>query len=164
MVCQICQRKEALYHIPKIINNEIVYIHLCNICANKNNFHEIPNGLDDKLNSLLEGLLKSGQRDDRGSLPGLKCSVCKTTLKDFQKDKILGCSHCYEVFSDYLLKKSDKKYTVYTRQHLLADLPKKLDLYKKELKKAVEREDFEKAAVLRDKINTCENEGFFCDD
>ena len=163
MVCQVCKKKDALFHIPKIINNEIAYIHLCEVCANKNNLHEIENGLDDKLNSLLEGLLKSGKVDEKSSLPGLKCTVCKTTLKDFKKDKILGCSNCYEVFSDYLLKKSDKREPVYTRQHLLADLPKKLDLYKKELKKAVEREDFEQAAVLRDQINNCENEGFFCD-
>ena len=65
MVCQVCQKKDALFHIPKIINNEIAYIHLCKVCANKNNLHEIANGLDDKLNSLLEGLLKSGKGDEK---------------------------------------------------------------------------------------------------
>ncbi len=163
MVCQVCQKKDALFHIPKIINNEIAYIHLCKVCANKNNLHEIANGLDDKLNFLLEGLLASRKDNEKGSSPGLRCTVCKTTLKDFQKDKILGCSSCYEVFSDYLIKKSDNGGAVYTRQQPEVELPKRLGLYKMELKKAVEKEDFEKAAVFRDKINKCENEGIFRD-
>jgi protein arginine kinase activator len=163
MICQVCQKKDALFHIPKIINNEIAYIHLCKVCANNNNLHDIANGLDDKLNFLLEGLLTSSKGNKKGSLPGLKCTVCKTTLKDFQKEKLLGCPSCYEVFSDYLLKKSDDGPAVYTRQQPDAELPKRLDFYKKELKKAVEKEDFEKAAVLRDKINKCENEGIFRD-
>ncbi|HEB30357.1 MAG TPA: hypothetical protein ENI15_05710 [Spirochaetes bacterium] len=163
MICQECQKKDALFHIPKIINSEIGYIHLCKVCANKNNLHEIANGLDDKLNFLLEGLLTSRKGNKKGTSPGLKCTVCKTTLKDFQKDKILGCSSCYEVFSDYLLKNADSGGAVYTRQQPDVELPKRLNLYKKELNKAVEKEDFEKAAVLRDKINKCENEGIFRD-
>ena len=158
MICQVCQNKDALFHIPKIINNEIAYIQICKVCANKMSLHEIASGLAEKLNFLLEGLITSSKDNKKGSLPGLRCNFCKTTLKDFQKDKVLGCSRCYEVFSDYLLKKSDNDSMVYTRQQRDAGLPKKLDLYKKELKKAVEKEDFEKAAVLRDKINKCENE------
>lgn len=158
MVCQVCHKKDALFHIPKIINNEIAYIHLCKVCANKNNLHEIANGLDDKLNFLLEGLLTSSKGTKKGSLPGLRCTVCKTTLKDFQKYKLLGCSNCYEVFSEYLLKKPGGGVAIYTRQQPDAELPKRLDFYKKELKKAVEKENFEKAAVLRDKINKCNNE------
>ena len=164
MVCQVCQKKDAVFHIPKIINNEIAYIHLCKVCANKNNVHDIENGLDDKLNFLLEGLITSSKGNKKGSLPNLRCTVCKTTLKDFQKDKLLGCPRCYEVFSDYILKKPEDGGAVYTKQQTDAGLPKRLDFYKKELKKAVEMEDFEKAVVLRDKIKKCENEGIFCDD
>ena len=137
MVCQVCQKKDAVFHIPKIINNEIAYIHLCKVCANKKNVHEIENGLDDKLNFLLEGLITSSKGNKKGSLPSLRCTVCKTTLKDFQKDKLLGCSRCYEVFSNYILKKPEGGSAVYTKQQTDVVLPKRLDFYKKELKKAI---------------------------
>ena len=162
MVCQLCLKKTAQFHIPRIINNDILHIHLCNDCAQKKNSHEISNGLDDKLHFLLEGLLQS-KETKKGSIPELKCDMCKTTLKDFLKDKILGCPRCYEIFSGIITKETKKTGAIYTRQSVSGEQTKHIDNLKRELKKAVELEDFEQAAELRDKIRNREKKRLFRD-
>lgn len=162
MVCQLCLKKAAQFHIPRIINNEILHVHLCKDCAQKKSSHDISNGLDDKLHFLLEGLLQS-KETKKGSAHELKCDVCKTTLKELLKDKILGCPQCYEVFSGIIAKETKKTGTIYTRQIVSEEHVKHVDRLKKELKKAVEIEDFEQAAELRDKIQNIEKEVLFRD-
>lgn len=160
MFCKICMKKTAQFHTPKIINNEIVYIHLCRDCAEQKKSHEIANGFDDKLHFLLEGLLRS-KENEKGSSSQSVCNTCGTTLKNLKKNKLLGCPRCYEIFSEYLLKDLNSIDTVFTKHSINNEITEQIDRMKKELRVAVEIENFEKAALLRDKIRKCEKEGSF---
>jgi len=159
VLCQACEKNNAEFHAPKIINNELVYVHLCMECAKHSKPFEISNGLDDKLQYVLDGLLESGKKNKSGFQRPV-CDECGTMIKYLMKKKKLGCAHCYEVFSDYLEKDLQVHKIKFDRHSLSDKYYEQIKRMKKELKKAVDVEDFEKAASLRDRIHTYEREGF----
>ena len=152
MICQYCRKNEATYHLQKIINNSIVEIHLCYDCSKKELQKKSENGIEEKINTILEGLLKSDTKiKDNGSV--ITCRTCGTNFNEFEKNGLLGCPECYITFKDLIINKflKNKKVTYHEKNtHILQD--SKIDILELELKKAVELEDFERAAILRDKI------------
>jgi protein arginine kinase activator len=155
-------KNSAEIHSPKIVNNEVVYVHLCRDCADKKNSHEIHNGLEDKIQYLLDGFLQS-QKNAKSPLMEIKCNVCGTTLEDLKKKKMLGCARCYKVFSHFIAKDIKNSETIYKKQKKSGKANVYIENLRGELKKAVAIENFEKAAELRDKIRKYEKEGFFRD-
>ncbi|RKY02851.1 MAG: hypothetical protein DRP55_02290 [Spirochaetes bacterium] len=155
MICQYCQKNEATYHLQKIINNSIVEIHLCHDCSKKELRKKHENGIEDKINTILEGLIKSDTRIKENN-NAVFCGVCGTTYADFEKKGLFGCSECYISFRGIIKSKyiADKK-VEYNEKKLTEKKHSKIDILELELKKAVELEDFERAAILRDKINQC---------
>jgi protein arginine kinase activator len=89
----------------------------------------------------------------------LKCPNCGFTQADFKKAGRLGCSECYQVFSEGLesLLKTMHKGTrhVGKRPHSAqseAEVANLLKQLQKQLEKAVSEENFELAANVRDQI------------
>jgi protein arginine kinase activator len=89
----------------------------------------------------------------------LKCPHCGFTQADFKKAGRLGCSECYVTFADGLesLLKSMHKGTKHLGKapqslQQSRDLSDKLKSLQKKLDKAVEEENFEQAAQIRDEI------------
>ena len=93
-----------------------------------------------------------------------ECAQCGTTYGSFKKSGKLGCAECYATFSDYIA--GALKNIHGTSEHKgkipqscgdkYADLITKRELEETRLllKKAVEAEEFEEAARLRDIINS----------
>jgi protein arginine kinase activator len=92
------------------------------------------------------------------------CPGCGTTLFQISKEKRCGCSECYSVFRRELKRKVKKELGVNFHK---GKYPKRLKTYKtclfdlrilkEKLKMAVNHEDYESAAVLRDKIKFLKN-------
>lgn len=162
MLCQLCLKRTARFHLPRIVENELVEIHLCGECIECRNPAEHENGLADKLSSLLEGLLHSNI-DEKGKESSLSCDSCKTTLREYNQTGLVGCSHCYEVFSKVIFRNTEVKESTSVGKKKLQRLSENIHSLQKELNKAVELEQFEMAAELRDKIRKYEQEGFFRD-
>lgn len=162
MICQKCLKRNAQFHSYKIINNQLIDIHLCVKCIRNKNTHEAVNGIDDKLHSLVEVLLHSNVKKNSSS-PDLKCDICGTSLIELQKTELLGCPKCYEIFSEFIYKSKKRPHKDFQKYNVLKEHSELIDLLKKKLKRAVEFEDFEKAADLRDKIQNLEKKGFFRD-
>lgn len=88
------------------------------------------------------------------------CPSCGTNLKSLMETSYVGCEKCYEVFEEYL--DSFIKRNQFTRPHQ-GKFPmmgsskgksrKRINLLKKELKEEVAKENFERAAKIRDEIN-----------
>ncbi len=88
-----------------------------------------------------------------------QCGFCGSTAATINSTGKLGCANCYLVFYDELLQtlKNLHPQTIHSGK-----IPKSapaiiknnavVQTLKQELKEAIEREDFEKAAVIRDKI------------
>jgi len=88
-----------------------------------------------------------------------KCPQCGFTQADFKKSGRLGCSECYVTFAEGLggLLKSMHKGTKHVGKvpenlRTKRDITELLSALQKKLNKAIESENFESAAQLRDEI------------
>ena len=158
MLCQRCLKKTASYHSPKIVNNEIVHVHLCEDCVTRKNDHDVSNGFDDKLNFMFEGLIRT-KEGETVSPTEIRCEKCGTSLEEYKKVHLLGCPGCYDVFTSYFAKDLEVKKVVYAKETRTIGLSGNLVHLRNELKRAVEEENFERAADLRDEIQNLENRG-----
>ncbi len=111
----------------------------------------------DSISDILAGFSDIREDEDEGSQH--RCSVCGTSFGDFQKSGRIGCSDCYDAFSEQLLpllkrlqgsvQHAGKSPSGKSRRQELLSL-------KKELEQAVRKEEYERAAVIRDKIEEIE--------
>ena len=166
MQCQICQKNEATIHLTEISSGTRTEMHLCENCAADQNItvkSHIP------INELLGGLLSVQPTDEELDGPTqqqLTCPNCGFTLAQFRKEGVLGCPHDYEIFEKSLqplIEKAHDEKTVHcgkipsstphdTKKHIrLLSLRQQLDT-------AVQSEDYELAAILRDKIKQSEQQ------
>src|ERR1043165_8837551 len=156
MLCCICKEKEATVHLTQIAGDKMQKVDLCEECAKTKGVND-PTGFS--LADLLLGLGASQEIEQAAGGAELKCSTCGFTQADFKKSGRLGCPECYKTFMEGLegLLKSIHKGTRHTgkvpealrRTRETADRMKTLQ---KKLNKAIEEENFEQAAALRDEI------------
>ncbi len=160
MLCQNCQERDAKVHVSKIIGGQKEDIYLCEECAKMN--IDLDFGLDFSFNNLLTGLLndqlKSPQKINLNN-DQLQCGFCGLSYHEFSKSGRLGCNQCYNYFDDKIDKVLRK---IHGTDIHTGKIPRrsgekvKAKLKIKELKKsmdlAVAKEDFERAAELRDEI------------
>jgi protein arginine kinase activator len=156
MLCSICKVKEATVHLTQIAGDKMQKVDLCEECAKTKGVND-PAGFS--LADLLLGLGASQEIEAAAGGAELKCSRCGFTQADFKKSGRLGCSECYATFADGLesLLKSMHKGTRHIGKSPEAvrnsrDMSDKLKTLQTKLAKAVEEENFEKAASLRDEI------------
>lgn len=163
MLCDGCGKKEATVHLTEIVNEKITKLHLCEACAkDKGAEMEEHFGLSD----LLAGLADLGAHVEPEVMAMIKCSSCGFTYQDFKKVGRFGCSECYEAFKkqlDPLLKRIHGSNRHVGKVPLTAGKAVKettalqsIKELKAQLEKAVQAEEFEKAAKLRDKIRELE--------
>ena len=160
MQCDICHKNEATVHLTEIIDNQITELHLCEECARQKGAQmEQHFGLAD----LLAGLADLGQQFEVVGKAESKCPNCGLTYQDFRRIGRLGCSQCYEAFKDslgVLLKRihGSTQHLGRTPARKVAPEQKKseIDVLRAKLQKAIEMEEFEEAASLRDKIRALE--------
>ncbi len=117
----------------------------------------IPPGFS--LADLLLGLGASQEIEQPSGGAELKCPKCGFTQADFKKAGRLGCADCYATFAEGLegLLKTMHKGTRHIGKvpqslQQSRDLAERLKVLEKKLAKAVEEENFEQAALLRDEI------------
>ncbi|MFH1847115.1 MAG: UvrB/UvrC motif-containing protein [Candidatus Omnitrophota bacterium] len=164
MKCDICKRREATVHLTEVINSSVTKLHLCEECAQaKSAEMQSHFGLSDLLSGLMD-FEPSISGEKGGTQTQIKCTGCGMTYYDFQKIGKLGCGKCYEVFSEELGELLKKIHGSDRHRGKIPGLDKKpvrtevdLCLMKEELQRYIKTEEFEKAAVLRDRIKELQN-------
>jgi protein arginine kinase activator len=164
MLCDRCGEREAVIHLTQIKDNAVTTAHLCKQCASEEGVQ-----VDGPAAQLpLSGFLGStgaigavlAEGEDLGT-----CSFCGASLKDFRETGRLGCAYCYAEFETQireLLRRIHGASMHVGRPYLGAvppegeDAPKVLAGLRERLKRAVEAENFELAAELRDRIRGLE--------
>lgn len=166
MKCQKCGANNANTHIKTIVNGEFKEYDLCSECAKQmgytNVFGDIENEFSNFLGSFFGNVLPARTQATR-------CEFCGSSYLDIAKSGHVGCANCYSVFGDQLLpsirrihgntahcgKNSGKaeKQSVKPQEETKEQ---KLERLKSELDKAVQEQNFEHAAELRDKIKEME--------
>lgn len=95
-LCQLCQAREATLFFTRIINGEKTELQVCRKCA------AASGGIKLDVNNLLAGLSKLGKEAFEKAEQRRQCESCGMTLEEFNKTGLMGCSRCYEVFSDHV--------------------------------------------------------------
>ena len=156
MLCDSCGKNEANFHYTKIINGKVEEEHLCKECAFVNYDFDL-----DKLFSMdkfFTGLMDN-KPEIKEDEKGLKCENCGLTYSQFRERGEFGCASCYSSFKEKVepLIRSLHGYNTH-RGKIPKSSDKKIFLKREEkdlnadLEDAIKREEFEKAAVVRDKL------------
>jgi len=156
MLCDICGKKQATVHLTEIIDGKMSELHLCEDCARKKSQEmESQFGLAD----LLAGLAEFGKTFEDKETAKIKCANCGLTYDNFRKMGRHGCSECYYSFRKHLVPLLKKIHG--TAQHMgkspriLAKTKSRslqLEELREKLRQAIEKEEFEEAARIRDEI------------
>jgi protein arginine kinase activator len=159
MQCQDCGKKEATVHLTQVINDQKVVLNLCEECADKRGFHNPLEGVPFPLAEFLASMLSQAQMKKPAKEADVVCSACGLGFSEFTKAGRLGCGNCYVTFKEQL---DDLLRKVHGSTQHRGKFPRtKRDVMKplweenklqEELKKAIEQEDFERAAQIRDQI------------
>lgn len=162
MPCENCGSTEAVVHLTQIVNNEMSTHHLCEACAAEKGLENAPEPTNFPLTDFLAQMGEVAIEESDPPTEG--CSFCGLTFRDFRETGRLGCPHCYETFSVHLRKLLRRIHggvqhvgKVYLPPDPTAsDMERRLEGLRRKLHRAVESEDFERAAELRDEIRTLE--------
>ena len=171
MLCQNCGQNTATTHIKTVVNGQLTEAHLCSECAKKQGYGHI---LGDwgGFGSLLGGLLGEPPAVEEKRCPG-----CGASFRQISQSGQVGCAECYHTFRSQLIPVIQRIHG--TAQHKgkspggsalrvadqnrqLAAVPQantEIEEKKRLLQKAIETQDFEQAAVLRDQIKELEQNG-----
>lgn len=158
--CRRCS-KSATLHITEIQDGKAKAVHLCDTCAREYLEEETdhsPNSPTAELAAKLEALVSDeGDADAR-------CTNCDISFGEFREQGRLGCPTCYEDFREDLVPLLDNIHegAVHTgkrprRSPNQTEDQSRLIQLRQRQKEAIEKEDYERAANLRDEILSIED-------
>jgi len=153
--CDNCNEREATVHYTEIEGLEKHEIHLCEDCYRHKlaPVHKVAD-FAEVLKGLLQGTLK-----EQGASANAICPTCGLSVAEFRAAGRLGCPNDYRVFGEAIKSLIEK--IQHGDRHLGkvptragAELKRKNSLIRlrRELERAVQREEYEQAANLRDRI------------
>lgn len=161
MICQVCGKNEAMVEFTEIINEEVKQLHLCDQCAKEKGIEMEQNF---SIADLLAGMSDLGVKSHDDDI-SIKCKKCGMTFEDFQKVGRLGCGDCYIEFRKNLLPllkrihgstrhtgKSPKEVDETNGKKKISEMQE----LRQGLQRAIDAEEFEEAAGLRDRIRALE--------
>ncbi|MBR6514376.1 MAG: UvrB/UvrC motif-containing protein [Clostridia bacterium] len=147
MLCSKCHKNEATVYFKQNINGNIREYALCAECAAQFELGFSP------LNIFGVHSAPAVPREQK------RCTLCASTLEEIKRDGKVGCAECYSVFKSELEPMIGR---IHGSQTHKGRVPKgyaevkrtenELDSLKKELKRAIDAEEYELAAELRDRI------------
>lgn len=159
VLCQKCNETKATVHITDSYPEKRER-HLCDECAAKEGviFKPSPETTTEILQQFIKHKVGMAKVDDR------TCPECGISFQDFQSRGLLGCPNDYSVFAEFLkpiIEQSHEGATHHTgKVPINADdsLRRQTGLRKlrRELQDAIDQEDYEAAARLRDEIKAME--------
>ena len=163
--CQHCNKPKTV-HVTEIKHGKKIEKHLCKDCPLVND------GLSAKSHQPINELLSNFVMAHSGIVKqqSKTCESCGTTWSRFKQSGLLGCENDYGIFEEELtplLKRAHEGAT-----HHIGKVPARrgrdgglqhrrpsVGRLRRELARAVEAEDYEAAARLRDQISEAEKAG-----
>ena len=163
LACQSCKKQPATIHLTDILpGGEKRERHLCEQCAAHEEVMPKAAQAHVPLDELLAGLVVGKAAIQQ--LAELKCPHCGLTFVEFRQNGLLGCPRDYDAFEKALVPLIERAHE--GSSHHIGKVPRRLgtprptenDLIrlKHRLAKAVDGEQYEEAARLRDKIKVWE--------
>lgn len=164
MMCADCGENKATVHFTQIVNDATETFHLCQECAQKRGLKTSPVGSQAPLSDFLSEM--GAPIFTKATNANTACPRCGCTFRQFRKTGRLGCAHCYATFEQEmsaLLRKihGSNEHVGITEDESIGPVDEgeaELLEMRRELRHAVEREEYERAAELRDRITTLEDD------
>jgi len=165
MKCQRCNERDASIHLTKIVNGDKNEVYLCEECARETGQLPFAGNNPFAFQNLLKGLINPDISPYEEYQKDYKCDNCGLTYNDFSKNGLFGCSECYKAFSnklDPILKRihGNNRHNgkVPKRRGGTLRVKREIRELRQDMQNSVNKEDFEKAAEIRDKIKNLEDQ------
>lgn len=167
MLCDHCKERDGVVTLTTVEGDTVRQLTLCERCAAERGVETPSLQPKNPLGEFLQAVQQQGGATGglvaaTGEVEG--CSFCQTTLRDFRESGRLGCAHCYETFErslrDLLRRVHGhsvhvgRRYEPPAAEVLMQAVT--LGELRTRLERAVEGEEFELAASLRDQIRGLE--------
>ena len=164
MKCQVCGIADATVHVKEMKNDHVTEMHLCEKCAREKGYHSM---LDESKHSLASQFIWMAENlfpEAASKMTQVQCSECGLKHSDFMRTGRLGCPACYRELEGQLKqilrrvhgsirhvgKAPGKEGEVFERRRRIQKLHEELD-------RAIEREEYEQAALIRDQLRDIES-------
>ena len=165
MKCNQCGEREGVVSLTQIIDGDVRTVSLCAKCAAEKGIETSLGVADTPLGGFLAAL---GESVDPDAPPvaalEARCPACGATLRDFRESGRVGCAECYLAFDAPLREllrrlhgsthhtgmryaNGDSAAPPATREPETTAIE-----LREELRRAIEAEQFELAAELRDRL------------
>jgi protein arginine kinase activator len=163
MKCQSCSNP-ATVHLTKIVEGKKKEVHLCQACAEQQQFISQQ---DLNLSMILQTVIGQHLGHLSDELARLTCPACGIKYMEFRAEGRLGCPHDYAVFRaglEPLLQRIHRGSGRHVgkaprnRRHTAAFQAELVELHRR-LRAAVDTENYEEAARLRDLLREKEATG-----
>jgi protein arginine kinase activator len=164
MSCDQCREREAVIHLTQIVNEQVTTLHLCERCAAEKGVESPGAVAKTPLGSFLAAMGKGLPEPATAPRSGDTCPRCGGSLQDFRESGRLGCPECYHSFE---LPLRDLLRRLHATTHHVGEryaergpeivrIPERAAELREQLRLAVETENFELAAELRDRLRVLE--------
>ena len=166
MICQICKKNEATVTIAKVVELKKTELYLCSDCAHSflgstiSSFSFSQYNINEILENLLSSFIKLDIKEGTENLnKNDNCPYCGIAYQEFVQSGKLGCNHCYEYFRKQLhpilcrlhgnVEHIGKITPAFKERNIRL---KRINEIKDEMQGLILKEEYEKAAKLRDMI------------
>jgi protein arginine kinase activator len=162
MKCDICQDQDAEIFMRQVILNIQTELHLCPDCAHERGIRVNGDKLEFSLAGFIEAL-KAKALYFQSAGDNRVCPVCGQSLMEIQKSRVAGCPECYATFAPEIKKLME---TSGVTGQYAGSFPTQLGQFhstltdrmtiRAKLEESVAKEDYEKAALYRDRLRSLE--------
>lgn len=171
MICENCNERPATVVITKGYVGEAVERHLCEKCAfQSETFSFDPNQEPLSIQQFLSHWFGSSDpvqaQPQRQEVDPLECPGCNLTFMKFLDIGKFGCATCYETFREklpHVFGKLHIGHSTHTGKIPVSfnetyAIKRKIEEVREKMRLAVQAENFEEAAALRDEANTLQHQ------
>jgi protein arginine kinase activator len=165
--CEECGSRQATIRYTEMVDGQLRTWSLCDRCSRDKGVGPGLSSLAGPLVNILMSLLEDA--GTAAACPGeevASCPQCGLSYAEFRRTGRLGCGECYEAFGDELMPLLRRVHgcTEHVGRFPPGELERmesvrELRSLRSELAQAVRREDYERAAELRDEIRAVTKRG-----
>jgi len=159
--CDICKNREGALKVSQVDSDgRMTELWVCAECARQRGFTAVEELKADVADVIAELQSRVEDKDN-----ALVCPDCRMTYAEFKRLGRVGCARCYEAFHDRLVPLVRRIHGAVQHVGRTTKSGRKraqerltLERLRTHLQQAIDGEDYERAAALRDQLRRAEDE------
>lgn len=164
MECDFCHEREAVIFVEQVSTGGAKRkINMCMECAVAHGISPDPKNIEANIGDLFKELAESAKKIQIDN--NRMCPVCGTSLSEIKKSSHTGCPECYAIFKEQITQFLESRGITGTYS---GSMPARLASFRSvlnyrimlqnKLNDAVQKEDYERAALYRDYLHALEKQ------